>query len=79
VDETYIQSHKHIVFLLISNRKFPLRLLVRCRERLERFDGLGLQNLDAEFDVAGGVLVAGLHFPSVSNQSVGVGVIIGRT
>jgi hypothetical protein len=47
-------------YLLITDRELALRLLVLIGESLEFLDRLRLQDLDAEFDVALGVLVARL-------------------
>lgn len=47
-------------YLLITNSELALGLLVLVGESFELLDGLRLQDLDAEFDVALGVLVAGL-------------------
>ena len=47
-------------YLLITNGELALGLLVLVGESFELLDGLRLQDLDAEFDVALGVLVAGL-------------------
>jgi len=47
-------------YLLITNSKLSLSLLVLVGESFELLDGLRLQDLDAEFDVALGILVAGL-------------------
>jgi hypothetical protein len=47
-------------YLLIANSELALRLLVLVGESFELLDGLRLQDLDAEFDIALGVLVAGL-------------------
>jgi hypothetical protein len=48
-------------YLLITNSELALRLLVLVGESLELLDGLRLQDLDAELDVALGVLVARLY------------------
>jgi hypothetical protein len=53
-------------YLLITNSELALRLLVLVGERFESLDRLRLQDLDAEFDVAFGVLVAGLQTLLVS-------------
>lgn len=63
--QTYIQTHKYIVLLLVSNGEFSLSLLVRSRERFQVLDGFGLADFDAEFDVALCVLVARLWMQSV--------------
>ena len=47
-------------YLLITNSKFALGLLVLIGEGLKLLDWLRLQDLDAEFDVTLGVLVTGL-------------------
>jgi hypothetical protein len=47
-------------YLLITNSELALGLLVLIGESFELLDGLRLQHLDAEFDVALGVLMAGL-------------------
>ena len=47
-------------YLLITNGKLALRLLVLVGESFEFLDGLRLQDLDSELDVALGVFVAGL-------------------
>lgn len=47
-------------YLLITNSELALGLLIRIGESLEFLDGLRLQNLDAELDIALGVLVARL-------------------
>lgn len=48
------------MLLLIANREFALRLLVRIRKSLELLDGLGLHHLDAELYVALRVLMTRL-------------------
>ena len=57
---TYLRPHKHIVLLLISNRKLALRLLVVVGKRIQGLDGLALQDRQPELDVGLGVLVSGL-------------------
>ena len=47
-------------YLFITNSELALGLLVRTGESLEFLDGLRLQDLDAELDIALGVLVARL-------------------
>lgn len=47
-------------YLLITNSELALRLLVLVGKSFELLDRLRLQDLDAEFDVALGVFVAGL-------------------
>jgi hypothetical protein len=53
-------------YLLITNSELALCLLVLIGESFELFDRLRLQDLDAEFDIALGVLVTGLQTLSVS-------------
>ena len=57
---THIKFHEDVVLLLIANREFALRLLVRIRKSLELLDGLGLHHLDAELYVALRVLMTRL-------------------
>jgi hypothetical protein len=57
----HIQVIPVATYLLITNSELALRLLVLVGESLELLDRLRLQDLDAEFDVALGVLVAGLE------------------
>jgi hypothetical protein len=47
-------------YLLITNGELALGLLVLVGESLELLNGLRLQDLDSEFDVALGVFVARL-------------------
>lgn len=56
-----------ITNLLVTNSELALRLLVLVGESFEFPDGLRLQDLDAELDVALGVLVAGLETLLVNN------------
>lgn len=46
--------------LLVTNGEFALGLLVGIGKGLELLDGLALRDLDAELDIALGVLVTGL-------------------
>ena len=54
------RSNPPRTYLLITNSELALRLLVLTGESFELLDGLRLQDLDAKFDVALGVLVTGL-------------------
>jgi hypothetical protein len=57
----WIHMSRHSnTYLLIANGEFALGLLVGIGKGLELLDGLALQDLNAELDVALGVLVAGL-------------------
>jgi hypothetical protein len=49
------------MYLFVTNGEFALSLLILIGESFELLDGLRLQDLDAEFDVALGVLVARLE------------------
>lgn len=57
---THIKFHEDVVLLLIANREFALRLLVRICKSLKLLDGLGLHHLDAELHVAIRVLMTRL-------------------
>jgi hypothetical protein len=48
-------------YLLIPNSKLALGLLVLVCKSLELLDGFGLQDFDAELNVAFGVLMSGLN------------------
>lgn len=52
-------------YLLVTNSELALSLLVGVREGLQLLDGLRLQDLDAELDVALGVFMAGLRKMSI--------------
>lgn len=55
-----MDTHKHIMQLLVTNHKLALRLLILLRERSELLDWVGLRDGEAEFDVPFCVFVAGL-------------------
>lgn len=55
------------MYLLVSNGKFSLRLLVRLGKGLEPFDRLSLRYLHAEFHVCLGVFVARLEEVSIAS------------
>lgn len=52
-------------YLLISNRKLALRLLVVLRERLQLLDWFRLRHRHAELDVLFRIFVAGLQHVSI--------------
>jgi hypothetical protein len=64
--ENFDRSDLCKAYLLITNSELALGLLVLVGESFELLDGLRLQDLDAEFDIALGVLVTGLQTLLVS-------------
>lgn len=63
---TNLRPHKHIMLLLIANRKLALRLLVRIGKRVQGPNGLALQDRQPEADVGLCVFVAGLRLVSTT-------------
>jgi hypothetical protein len=62
---TYIQPHEDIVFLLVANSEFALRLLVVVGEVFELARRVVLHDCVAELDVALCVFVTGLEMEDV--------------
>lgn len=52
-----IKSHKHVVLLLVANRKFSLSFLVGCGKRFKLLDRFRLYHLDTKLHITLGILV----------------------